>query len=47
MTPRDTLLLVGLAAIWGASFIFLRIAVPIFGALALVCTAAAYLAYFD
>jgi drug/metabolite transporter (DMT)-like permease len=38
MTPRDTLLLVGLAAIWGASFIFLRIAVPSFGALALAET---------
>ncbi len=35
MTPRDTLLLVGLAAIWGASFIFLRIAAPSFGAFAL------------
>ncbi len=38
MTPRDTLLLAGLAAIWGASFIFLRIAAPAFGALALAET---------
>ncbi len=35
MSLRDTLLLVGLAAVWGASFIFLRIAAPSFGALAL------------
>lgn len=38
MTPRDTLLLAGLAAIWGVSFIFLRIAAPDFGALALAET---------
>ena len=38
MTLRDTLLLVGLAAIWGGSFIFLRIAVPSFGALPLAET---------
>lgn len=38
MTLRDTLLLVGLAAIWGGSFIFLRIAVPSFGALLLAET---------
>jgi drug/metabolite transporter (DMT)-like permease len=38
MTPRDTLLLAGLAAIWGASFIFLRLAAPAFGALALAET---------
>lgn len=38
MTPRDTFLLIGLAAIWGASFIFLRIAVPSFGAFALAET---------
>ena len=36
MTPRDTLLLAGLAAIWGVSFIFLRIAAPDFGALAVI-----------
>jgi drug/metabolite transporter (DMT)-like permease len=38
MTLRDTLLLVGLAAVWGASFIFMRIAAPSFGALALAET---------
>lgn len=38
MAPRDTLLLVGLAAVWGASFIFLRVAAPSFGALALAET---------
>jgi drug/metabolite transporter (DMT)-like permease len=38
MTPRDTLLLAALAAIWGASFIFLRLAAPSFGALALAQT---------
>jgi drug/metabolite transporter (DMT)-like permease len=38
MTPRDTLLLAGLAAVWGASFIFLRLAAPSFGALALAET---------
>lgn len=38
MTPRDTLLLAALAAVWGAAFIFLRIAAPAFGALALAET---------
>jgi drug/metabolite transporter (DMT)-like permease len=36
MTHRDRLDLLLLAAIWGASFLFMRIAVPEFGALALV-----------
>jgi len=35
MTVRDTLLLTALAAIWGASFLFLRIAAPSFGAVPL------------
>ena len=38
MNLRDTLLLVGLAAIWGGSFIFMRLAVPGFGALPLAET---------
>jgi len=32
MSVRDTLLLVALAAIWGASFLFMRVAAPSFGA---------------
>jgi drug/metabolite transporter (DMT)-like permease len=36
MTHRDRLELVLLAAIWGASFLFMRIAVPEFGPFALV-----------
>ena len=32
MTPRDLLLLVLLAAIWGSSFLFMRIAGPELGA---------------
>jgi drug/metabolite transporter (DMT)-like permease len=35
MTVRDTLLLTALAAIWGASFLFLRVAAPSFGAVPL------------
>jgi len=35
MTRRDTFDLVALAALWGASFLFTRIAAPAFGALAL------------
>lgn len=36
MTFRDLFLLTLLAALWGASFLFMRIAVPEFGALALI-----------
>lgn len=36
MKPRDALELLWLAAIWGASFLFMRMAAPEFGALALV-----------
>ena len=32
MTPADTARLVVLAAIWGASFIFMRVAAPVLGA---------------
>ena len=31
MTPADTARLVALAALWGAAFIFMRIAAPVFG----------------
>ena len=36
MTHRDRLELILLGAIWGASFLFMRVAVPEFGAIALV-----------
>ena len=36
MRPRDVVELVVLAALWGASFLFMRIAVPAFGPIALV-----------
>ena len=36
MRPRDVVELVLLAALWGASFLFMRIAVPAFGPIALV-----------
>ena len=36
MKPRDALELLWLAAIWGASFLFMRMAAPEFGAVALV-----------
>jgi drug/metabolite transporter (DMT)-like permease len=32
VTPADTARLVALAAIWGAAFIFMRVAAPVFGA---------------
>ncbi len=35
MRPRDVVELIALAAIWGASFLFMRIAAPAFGPLAL------------
>lgn len=35
MTPRDLLALVALAATWGGSFLFIRVAVPAFGPLPL------------
>lgn len=35
MTPRDTLELLLLAALWGCSFLFMRVAVPEFGPVAL------------
>ncbi len=31
MRPADTVRLVSLAAIWGASFLFMRIAAPVLG----------------
>jgi drug/metabolite transporter (DMT)-like permease len=47
MRPRDLAELVALSAVWGASFLFMRIAAPSFGALALaglrVAIAAAFL----
>ena len=36
MRPRDAVELLLLAAIWGASFLFMRMAAPEFGAVALV-----------
>lgn len=36
MRPRDVVELVALAALWGASFLFMRIAAPAFGPVALV-----------
>lgn len=36
MTARDTLELITLAALWGASFLFMRVAVPEFGVVTLV-----------
>jgi drug/metabolite transporter (DMT)-like permease len=36
MSPKNTLLLTLLAALWGASFLFMRVATPEFGAFALV-----------
>jgi drug/metabolite transporter (DMT)-like permease len=36
MTPIDLLLLVALATVWGASYFFIRVAVPAFGPAALV-----------
>ncbi|MCF6192748.1 MAG: DMT family transporter [Kangiellaceae bacterium] len=36
MKTRDTLSLIWLAAIWGASFLFMRVAVPEFGAVPLI-----------
>ena len=38
MTPGQALLLVLLAAIWGASFVFIRVAAPAFGPLPLMAT---------
>lgn len=35
MTPRQIAMLLGLAALWGASFLFMRVAVPEFGPIAL------------
>jgi drug/metabolite transporter (DMT)-like permease len=35
MTPRQLAMLLGLAALWGASFLFMRVAVPEFGPIAL------------
>jgi len=55
MSARSLLLLIVLAALWGASFVFTRYAVPALGpfpltfarvALAVACTALAYLIYF-
>jgi drug/metabolite transporter (DMT)-like permease len=36
MKPKDYLALFGLAAVWGGSFLFIRVAVPVFGPLPLV-----------
>lgn len=36
MTPRQIAMLVGLAAVWGASFLFIRVAVPSLGPIVLV-----------
>lgn len=38
MTPIDLLLLVALATVWGASYFFIRVAVPAFGPAALVAS---------
>ncbi len=38
MTPRSTALLVLLAALWGGSFVFMRVAVPAFGPVPLAFT---------
>src|SRR5918999_2175508 len=35
MTPRQLAMLLGLAALWGASFLFMRVAVPSFGPIVL------------
>jgi hypothetical protein len=35
MKPRDVVELIGLAALWGASFLFMRVAAPEFGPIAL------------
>ena len=34
MKPRDLLTLIALAAVWGASFLFLRVAAPVVGPVA-------------
>jgi drug/metabolite transporter (DMT)-like permease len=36
LRPRDIAELLALAALWGASFLFMRVAVPAFGPIALV-----------
>lgn len=41
MTPRDVFMLLVLAAIWGASFVWMRVAVPEFGPVALTTIRAA------
>jgi drug/metabolite transporter (DMT)-like permease len=38
MTPRQIAMLLGLAALWGASFLFMRVAVPAFGPIVLADT---------
>ena len=35
MTPRQLAMLLSLAALWGASFLFMRVAVPSFGPIVL------------
>jgi drug/metabolite transporter (DMT)-like permease len=35
MTPRQLAMLLGLAALWGASFVFMRVAVPALGPIVL------------
>ena len=46
MRLRDTLDLLLLAAIWGASFLFMRIAAPEFGPVPLIATRVAVAAAF-
>lgn len=46
MTQRDVLRLLSLAAIWGASFLFIRLAAPAFGSSALMCVRVAFAAIF-
>lgn len=38
MKPRDLLTLIALAAVWGASFLFLRVAAPVVGPVAVAAT---------
>ena len=40
MKPRDVVELIGLAALWGASFLFMRVAAPEFGPIALATNTA-------
>ncbi len=46
MNQRDILRLLSLAAIWGASFLFIRVAAPAFGSSALMCVRVAFAALF-